>query len=290
MKVYLAGRIKPNDWRCELTVEPSPIHDVKEWREVSELLMKDGNTLVGPFFIACDHGCYHGNCSHGAGILKCTCDGGSASAHEVFTKALGGIAQCDLFFVWAGEDFDEAHGTMVEIGYARAWNKRIVIGTNSEQVRAWFSMQAADLIVRSDNPIDAYMQATGQRPVKRVRRRKGVDALPSVLPLDEAGLLRAIEGAFKVANERCARTIYELEKARHWVPFVKDCHLCGKPSTHVKVVMISTAVSQACGAAKGKAFFPVVGLCPKCEAGDYQLEIERRKLLHDAEVFTQVLQ
>lgn len=170
VRVYLAGRIQSNDWRqtlvdirnsrleANLGLEYGP----DKWRATTELIMKDGNVYVGPFFVGCDHSCYHGPCLHGAGAAKdYDCFGQiPIRPQEVFQKALIGIAACDLFFAWAGPDFREAYGTLVEIGYAKALKKRVVIGAHPEASKdAWFALRSADRLIEANDPIEAYRAA-----------------------------------------------------------------------------------------------------------------------------------
>ena len=172
LKVYLAGRISKNDWRHKLVrfEEYSP----EDWRKVVSRTMFDGNTYVGPFFVDCDHGCFHGKNSHGAGAghdseIGITCIDEYCTQPEVFNKALDGIKACDVFFVWAGTDFNQAYGTLVEIGLARALGKKIIIARHPDVSRGsldqWFAMACASEIHVADNPVDAYERAIGRARV-----------------------------------------------------------------------------------------------------------------------------
>jgi hypothetical protein len=70
--VYLAGKIGRNDWRHELVPElrgtvngdcldPEPVlFDPTLRIDCGDFV------YVGPFFVSCDHGCFHGPASHGA--------------------------------------------------------------------------------------------------------------------------------------------------------------------------------------------------------------------------------
>jgi hypothetical protein len=173
-KIYLAGRVSKNDWRHDL-VEPQEgsagpgLLGLEEWHKAVALEMVDGNAYVGPFFIDCDHACCHGTDKHGA-ISVCT---GKVSRSNVFEKALKGIKDCDLFFAWAGKDFGEAYGTLVEIGLAHSLRKRIVIAHHPSLVKTdqhgatgshwfggpqWFAFECADEVIAAEDPILAYEQ------------------------------------------------------------------------------------------------------------------------------------
>jgi hypothetical protein len=97
LKVYLAGRISKCDWRHKLVLHLGNNIDggVEGWREVKELPMIDGNTYVGPFFVGCDHGCYHGANRHGAsgGV----CYSSDVTKREIFNKALGELSPAICF-------------------------------------------------------------------------------------------------------------------------------------------------------------------------------------------------
>jgi cold shock CspA family protein len=159
-KIYFAGRVSPNDWRHSLV--SFDISSADTWRETARLKMPDGNIYVGPFFVACDHRCYHGNNSHGAsdrrGIGECL---GVVTQSEIFKKALDGIKSCDLFFAWAGPDFNEAYGTLVEIGLAHSLGKKIVIAYHpSISSDQWFALECAHEKIVAEDPISAYERAS----------------------------------------------------------------------------------------------------------------------------------
>jgi hypothetical protein len=156
MKIYLAGKIAKNDWRHRLVPDLRLCTD--NWERTSSLPMRD-DTYVGPFFISCDHGCGHGANSHGA---TPTCEMKQHDIYgrhyEVFKKSFSGIEACDLFIVWADEDFSTAYGTMTEIGMARAWNKIIVFITKTGVTlgNQWFAKECAgSLRLTADDPVAA---------------------------------------------------------------------------------------------------------------------------------------
>ena len=65
MKIYLAGKIKKNDWRGALVPWLEDLMP-EDWHKTVTLDMDGRNEYVGPFFVACDHGCAHGSNGHGA--------------------------------------------------------------------------------------------------------------------------------------------------------------------------------------------------------------------------------
>lgn len=74
-RIYFAGKIDKNDWRHEIVynglgVEPWAAADMFD----PDFIVDCGSYLYGgPFFVRCDHGCFHGRNQHGAGIDQ---DGG----------------------------------------------------------------------------------------------------------------------------------------------------------------------------------------------------------------------
>src|SRR5262245_63114234 len=77
---YFVGKIRHTDWR----------HRIFDLRNIDypwdayisgsipriEHCLGPGLHYGGPFMIGCDHGCYHGQNSHGAGVNRDTCEGG----------------------------------------------------------------------------------------------------------------------------------------------------------------------------------------------------------------------
>lgn len=159
LNVYLAGRIKKNDWRDAIVQQ----HTAEDWRKTQSVEMSDGILCTGPFYIRCDHGCGHGDNQHGAGANGTYDCVDFVSQEEVFQKALAGIQACDLFYVWVGLDFAEAFGTLFEIGFARALGKRIVVAKHPDACvnDQWFALSSAETTVVAEDPIEGYKLAVG---------------------------------------------------------------------------------------------------------------------------------
>jgi Nucleoside 2-deoxyribosyltransferase len=170
MKIYLAGKVAQMDWRHRLVYTlRDAVLSMETWVAVKSLPMIGGHDYVGPFFIACDHGCSHGPGSHGAAVgneASCAIAGADAghendnSPTRVHAKGVDGIQRCDVFIAWMGLDFATAYGTMYEIGVAKALHKKIVIikHRDLETRDFWFSMEAADLILATSDPVFAIEQ------------------------------------------------------------------------------------------------------------------------------------
>jgi hypothetical protein len=119
--VYLAGKIGKNDWRHALVPglrnhlwSDGPI-DCKSF------------TYCGPFFVSCDHGCNHGPNLHGAlsGPDFTSCGTNPITRAEVIANNLASLESADLVFVYITAT--DCHGTMGEIGWAIAKQKRVVM-------------------------------------------------------------------------------------------------------------------------------------------------------------------
>lgn len=125
--VYLAGKIRKHCWRHGLV---SGLRD-HSWSD--GVLPKVGFDYIGPFFVGCDHGCFHNKNSHGAVAIRGVnaCPGRDIHADfdgphvEVASLCLGAVTRADLLFCYI--DSKDCYGTLVEIGYAIAHNVPVVI-------------------------------------------------------------------------------------------------------------------------------------------------------------------
>lgn len=129
--VYLAGKIRHDGWRNRAFNQYRD-HNLADM-EFKSLIINGNLTITGPFFISCDHGCYHGDGTHGVGAVR-TLDG-----EEYLGGCLGAYfdrddvlkickAQIDIAeIVFAYIDCQDCFGTLAEIGYAHAKGKTIII-------------------------------------------------------------------------------------------------------------------------------------------------------------------
>lgn len=113
-------------------------------------------TYVGPFFVACDHGCFHGETSHGVGAEK---DGWCASESRPFVEQQEirkrifeinrfRLALADVVFTYIDET--NCYGTLIELGAAVELNKRIIVAfgpclTTAEINDLWMAAKCANL-------------------------------------------------------------------------------------------------------------------------------------------------
>ena len=151
--IYLAGKIAKNDWRHEIVTnlrdwvheteqywEGGNIQDLWEWPTLPNSVFAQFS-YVGPFFIGCDHGCYHGQNSHGYEDNGCGSEG-TFSRKQVTTLCKVAIQKCDLFFAWI--DTTDCYGTIVEIGYAASLGKRVLIAGPHQFDDMWFVYEMAE--------------------------------------------------------------------------------------------------------------------------------------------------
>jgi hypothetical protein len=150
VKVYLAGKVAKNDWRhCLMDDLRQPSF---EWLYTDAAPMNNSFCqFVGPFPVSCDHGCLHGQNSHGSLSDACVGQESDFTQENVFNKCLSGIKRCDLFFVWAALDFGSAYGTLYEIGVAASLGKKIIIAHHPDlDIRPfWFAFHKATEVFAS---------------------------------------------------------------------------------------------------------------------------------------------
>lgn len=132
--IYLAGKISKDDWRHELigwdlrgTWQPNEDDPSQPWPVIKNGVLGTFD-YVGPYFISDDHGCGHGPNTHGCGqdgSVLCYSDQPIPDRTQVRSLCLAAIDAADIVFAWLNDP--TAYGTLVEIGYALARGKKIVI-------------------------------------------------------------------------------------------------------------------------------------------------------------------
>ena len=144
---YLAGKIEFHDWRERFySVDFNEDAPVAEWANHSEPVNRS-LTVTGPFFIRCDHGCYHGPDRHGVGAVEQIhhsdewggCMGNFFTREDVLNICMSQIDRAEIVFAYI--DHDDCYGTLTEIGYAYAKGKDIVIIFSNDKLRKemWFA-------------------------------------------------------------------------------------------------------------------------------------------------------
>jgi len=155
--IYFAGKIGHTDWRHALVERATG-----QWRILRD---SDGPfdftmgshrlTYQGPFFLSCDHGCYHGERTHGRGLgIRAGCPAGDypnppdQTRLAVQRRAIEAIHRADCVFAFIHSP--TCFGTLFELGYAHAIRKptAICFATRRLARDMWFSSQGARTVVR----------------------------------------------------------------------------------------------------------------------------------------------
>lgn len=134
--IYLAGKIGKNDWRHDIVGLRGAWADNNTGESPTDAWPVLGKGVArtfdytGPYFISDDHGCAHGDNSHGCGDEGGICGGAwpSTPRSDLVRRCLDAIDRSDIVFAWL--DDPTAYGTLVEIGYAVARKKLVIIGTS----------------------------------------------------------------------------------------------------------------------------------------------------------------
>ena len=129
VKIYIAGKIR-NERKRGGIVEYG-CNDLEEYINQKSVQIDNKFQYVGPFTIGCDHSCYHGKSSHGAGADGRSCcspideELGLIVKNIVFTKSLEQIKSCDVLLAYI--DSNDCYGTITEITYAASLFKKVFI-------------------------------------------------------------------------------------------------------------------------------------------------------------------
>ncbi len=178
MKVYLAGKISRDDWRKHIdgyrpfSMDAADIADdeneknshlddfANHFGELPVISKYPFIQVTGPFFLSCDHGCYHGEQSHGVGadglLIDPTghkldlgwyrCSGHSFTREEVTQICVRQIHSSDMVFAYI--DDPTCYGTLFEIGFAKSAGKSIAVMFKSQDMAddMWFAAERADVV------------------------------------------------------------------------------------------------------------------------------------------------
>lgn len=154
MKIYLAGKIKQDDWREEF-VGPGIDRNYYAMNDrtfgeaplVNAGKHSNRHSITGPFFISSYHGSYHGENSHGMGVNGAH-PWDEPDRSEVVGMCLDAILRSTVVFAWlqsAGpEHAHMAYGTIFELGYAKALGIPVWIAGDEPLIDQWFTHTAAD--------------------------------------------------------------------------------------------------------------------------------------------------
>ena len=151
MKIYLAGKVSKNGWRTGLVGRQNiNASDNSKWQPRVNAIF-GLHDYVGPFLYGCNHGCFHGDGTHGLqSPIGCGCDAdgdGGYSCREIVVNCLAAVHRADLVFCWL--EAPEDYGSMVEVGYALALKIPTVMAaeTESDLIDShWFAVTASSLV------------------------------------------------------------------------------------------------------------------------------------------------
>jgi hypothetical protein len=159
LRIYLAGKISKSCWRHSIvadlrnalpdlvTCPTGGAEPIPEWPILRQAVFGEHH-YVGPFFASCDHGCFHGEDSHGIGAQAelphpVGHHGANLSASAVVVRrCMEAVSKADLIFAWI--DCLDCYGTVTEIGHAHALGKRIWIAGPRPLRDMWFVYQTAE--------------------------------------------------------------------------------------------------------------------------------------------------
>ncbi len=178
INIYLAGKIAPNDWRLGLVPDlrrnsheryNSMVDGSDDIWAIRMNVIDGRHNYTGPYFIGCDHRCYHGESSHGCGAGEdggCydhgQCAPGCTDYNETFQdrdhitkQCLEAIDKSDVVFAWI--DTADCFGTIFELGYALAKHKKIVLAMPQDNDDMWFMQHAIGQyhVYHANTPRDA---------------------------------------------------------------------------------------------------------------------------------------
>lgn len=144
--IYLAGKITKNGWRNDFVRGLRDAYSDTDYSEgLSWPILQDaigpGLHYVGPFLVSDDHGCFHGANEHGFGAGGDACAGAYEPDHRnhgmcyypgdltrresVVYRCLDAIDELATHVLAVIED--DAHGTLVELGYAVGKGKHVIV-------------------------------------------------------------------------------------------------------------------------------------------------------------------
>jgi hypothetical protein len=155
---YFCGKIAKNDWRHTIVRDLRGVdYPLADYRAGGAPIVRHalgvGLHYSGPFFVGCDHGCYHGSDTHGVGQGRETYDCAGVYVppeYEILANCRTSIAACDIVF--ARLDDLTAYGSFAEVGIAHALGKVIWIAWPRRLPDLWFIEQMATVVAMAERP------------------------------------------------------------------------------------------------------------------------------------------
>lgn len=118
LKVYLAWKIRKGCWRHKIF---SWLRNTEPWWIVEQHYGKYYFTYTWPYFIGCDHGCYHWRNNHWVGANEdwVVIDWEpSRTKKQTVGACYSWVLQADVVFAWI--DSMDCYWTLAELGYAQS--------------------------------------------------------------------------------------------------------------------------------------------------------------------------
>ncbi|MET8993743.1 hypothetical protein [Amycolatopsis sp. NPDC004169] len=173
IEIYAVGKIEHNGWRTQL-LPVCKEYDYGNDRTgiqppwpVNPIVDLPGALYVGPHFLGDDHGCFHGENTHGVAAGGAAC--GEAyvglSRPDVVKRCLTAIEQATHVFAWI--DKGDAYGSLVELGFARGLGKQIYLYLAedlAEEEDMWFAGQISSFTGRAKTAHAAWEDFTLRLP------------------------------------------------------------------------------------------------------------------------------
>lgn len=175
--IYLAGKIRKNDWRNSRDVLVDEGGSaLPPWADLAHSIGR--LEVTGPFSVGCDHGCTHNQGTHAARGGCTTWESVQSARKHVYDQCFDAIKRADIFFAWLDDDLT-AYGTLVEIGQAHGLGKPIVLGVpagtmtpaadggrllNPDFDNLWYAAQCADRIIEAADPASAIAELAASQP------------------------------------------------------------------------------------------------------------------------------
>ena len=145
VQIYFAGKIGKNDWRHSIV--PNLRNAWGGWccneadpRRIEPIRFSVASAVfdyVGPYFVGCDHGCFHGPQSHGTLDSDLRSDPYSKHRRMAFELCLSWLRRSAVVF--AHVDSGDAQGTFFELGWVHG---RLPVflnfATESLAAECWF--------------------------------------------------------------------------------------------------------------------------------------------------------
>ncbi|OLZ46552.1 hypothetical protein BS329_30470 [Amycolatopsis coloradensis] len=177
IEIYAVGKIEHKGWRNQLL----PVFDDYDYSNdqtgvqwpwpANPIRDLPGAMYVGPHFLGDDHGCFHGENTHGVAAGDAACGGAyrGLTRPDVVKRCLMAIEQATHVFAWI--DKGDAYGSLVELGYARALGKHIYLYLAEdlpEENDLWFATQVSSFAGRAKTAREAWEDLTLRLPGSRL--------------------------------------------------------------------------------------------------------------------------